>query len=87
MSIRYQTRRLFAVICNVCEDEGPDAFTKTVACDRAKDEGWTFTGNANAYCPDCGDPDHDPTPYETGEPDNLPREAQERAQENLKFKR
>lgn len=34
-----------------------------------------------------GDPDYDPTPYETGEPDNLPREAQERAVEEMRYKR
>lgn len=43
-------------------------------------------------CEDCGvctlcGCDCDPTPYETGELDNIPREEQERAVESVRMKR
>lgn len=79
------------VRCDRCDEshEGGEwrdtrAGAHTSACDAAKADGWVVTGNS-AVCRVCDN--YDPTPYETGEPDNLPREAQERAAESMRMKR
>jgi len=60
------------------------AGAQTSACDAAKADGWKVAGNS-ALCPTCDN--YDGAPYEVGEPDNLPREAQERAAESRRMKR
>ena len=101
MSIKYGESFARFVVCP-CGELGPtgelwgtEAGAQTSACDAAKAEGWLVTGSIAlcraCYCVDCEKPNRececDPTPYETGEPDNLPREAQERAAESMRMKR
>ena len=90
MSIEYGESFARFVVCP-CGELGPtgelwgtEAGARTSACDAAKAEGWKVTGNS-ALCPTCDN--YDGAPYEVGEPDNLPREAQERAAESMRMKR
>lgn len=71
--------------CNADEDSAREEWGKP---QRTEEEEEFYR---ETHCVDCDQINEececDPTPYETGEPDNLPREAQERAAESMRMRR
>ncbi len=44
------------LVCNVCRQKGPKAYTESAACDVAFNHGWTECSNPDKhYCPKCSD--------------------------------